>query len=59
MGWFLLLLLGALGILLLWSLGVRSGLLTGGAAALLLGASGYALQGNPDLPGAPASGARA
>lgn len=59
MGWLLLLLLGALGILLLWSLGVRSGLLTGGAAALLLGASGYALQGNPDLPGAPASGARA
>ena len=59
MGWLLLLLLGALGILLLLSLGVRGGLLTGGAAALLLGASGYALQGNPDLPGAPASGARA
>ena len=56
MGWITLLLLiaGALG--LLWLLGVRGGLLTAGAAALLLGASGYALQGSPDLPAAPAQG---
>ena len=34
-------------------LGVRSGLLTASAAALLLGATGYALQGSPGLRGAP------
>ena len=39
---------------MLWLLGVRGGLLTASAAALLLGAAGYALQGSPDLPGAPA-----
>jgi cytochrome c-type biogenesis protein CcmH len=33
---------------------VRGGLLTAAAAALLLGAAGYAVQGSPDLPGAPA-----
>jgi cytochrome c-type biogenesis protein CcmH len=59
MGWLLLLLLAALGMGLLWVLKVRGGLLTASAAALLLGASGYALQGNPDLPGAPASSGRA
>jgi cytochrome c-type biogenesis protein CcmH len=56
MGWLILILLLAAGLLLLWWLGVRGGLLTGSAAALLLGASGYALQGRPDLPGAPAAG---
>jgi cytochrome c-type biogenesis protein CcmH len=58
MGWLLLLLLAALGMGVLWLLGVRGGLLTASAAALLLGASGYALQGSPDLPGAPAAGGR-
>ena len=59
MGWLMLLLLAAAGLGLLWVLGVRGGLLTASAAALLLGASGYALQGSPGTPGAPASGARA
>jgi cytochrome c-type biogenesis protein CcmH len=54
MGWLTLLLLigGTFGVLR-W-FGVRGGLLTGSAAALLLGASGYALQGSPEMPGAPA-----
>ena len=54
MGWILLssLFVGSLG--LLWTLRVRGGLLTASAAVLLLGASGYALQGSPSLPGAPA-----
>jgi len=56
MGWILLLALVAASLGLLWSLGVRGGLLTASAAALLLGASGYALQGSPELPGAPAQG---
>jgi len=56
MGWLLLLLLGAAAMALLWALGLRGGLLTAGAAALLLGASGYALQGHPALPGVPAAG---
>jgi cytochrome c-type biogenesis protein CcmH len=56
MGWAILLLLVAASLCLLWSHGVRGGLLTASAAALLLGASGYALQGRPDLPGSPAQG---
>ena len=40
----------------LWRLGVRQGMLTAAAAALMLGAAGYALQGRPGLRGAPASG---
>jgi len=55
MGWLILLLLGASSLGLLWGLRVRGGLLTASAAALLLGASGYALQGSSNLPGAPAS----
>jgi cytochrome c-type biogenesis protein CcmH len=55
MGWLLLLLLVSLSLGLLWGLGMRSGLLTASAAALLLGASGYALQGSPDLPGSRAA----
>jgi cytochrome c-type biogenesis protein CcmH len=55
MGWLTLLLLAAASLGLLWVLGVRGGLLTAGAAALFLGASGYALQGRPDVPGAPAA----
>lgn len=56
MGWLILVLLVAASLGLLWLLGVRGGLLTASAAALLLGASGYALQGRPDLRGAPAQG---
>ena len=56
MGWLILLLLFALSFAGLRGLGVRGGLLTAAAAALLLGASGYALQGQPDLAGAPAQG---
>ena len=56
MGWLILILLMAGGLIVLWRLGVHGGLLTASAAALLLGASGYALQGNPDLPGAPRRG---
>ena len=54
MGWLTLILLIALCLGLLWGLGVRGGMFKGAAAALLLGASGYALQGRPDLPSAPA-----
>lgn len=38
-------------------LGVRGAMLQLTAAALLLGASGYALQGRPGLPGSPGAGA--
>jgi cytochrome c-type biogenesis protein CcmH len=55
MVWVILLLLIGASLTLLWWLGVRGGLLTAGAAALLLGASGYALQGSPNAPGAPAA----
>ena len=56
MGWLALLLLIVLSLGFLWLLGARGGLLTASAAALLLGASGYAFQGNPDLPAARAVG---
>jgi cytochrome c-type biogenesis protein CcmH len=56
MGWAILLLLVAASLGGLWLAGVRGGLLTAVAAALLVGASGYALQGRPDLRGAPAEG---
>jgi cytochrome c-type biogenesis protein CcmH len=59
MGWVALLVLAAVSLALLRLLGLRGGLLTGSAAALLLGASGYALQGRPELPGAPALGGEA
>jgi cytochrome c-type biogenesis protein CcmH len=55
MAWVILLLLIGASLTLLWWLGARGGLLTAGAAALLLGASGYALQGSPYAPGAPAA----
>jgi cytochrome c-type biogenesis protein CcmH len=54
MGWLVLLLLIGATLALLWALGVRGGLLTASAAALLVGASGYALQGSPNLAGASA-----
>ena len=56
MGWLTLFFLIALALAFLWLMRVRGGLLTASAAALLLGASGYALQGRPNLPGAPAKG---
>jgi cytochrome c-type biogenesis protein CcmH len=59
MGWVLLVLLISVSLGLLRVLGVRGGLLTASAAALLLGASGYAVQGSPNTPAAPASGASA
>jgi cytochrome c-type biogenesis protein CcmH len=55
MGWLALGLLIAASIGALYLLGVRGGLLTAAAAALTLGASGYALQGRPGLPGSPAA----
>lgn len=54
MGWLLLLLLVAAALAALWLMGVRGGALSASAAALLVGGAGYALQGNPSLPGAPA-----
>jgi cytochrome c-type biogenesis protein CcmH len=59
MGWVILLLLLCGSLAILWCLGVRRGLLKAAAAALLLGGAGYAFQGNPDLPGAPAEGNQA
>jgi cytochrome c-type biogenesis protein CcmH len=56
MGWITLMLLIVASLGFLWLLGMRGGLLTASAAALLLGASGYALQGSPDLPAARAQG---
>lgn len=55
-GWLLLLVMIVLSLGALWLLDIRGGLFKAGAAALLLGASGYALQGRPDLGGAPAPG---
>jgi cytochrome c-type biogenesis protein CcmH len=54
MGWLILLLLVGLSLGALWLFRVRGAALTASAAALLLGAAGYALQGSPDLPSAPA-----
>jgi cytochrome c-type biogenesis protein CcmH len=54
MGWLTLLLLVLISLSILWLLKVRGGLLTASAAALTLGASGYALQGSPGLRGSSA-----
>lgn len=59
MGLLLLVLLTGISLGLLWWLGLRGGMLTASAAALLLGASGYAFQGRPYEPGAPAAGGEA
>ena len=56
MGWLALLLLAGSSLGIMWFVGVRGGLLTASAAALLLGASGYAFQGSPNLSGQPAQG---
>ncbi len=55
-GFVILLLLVALSLGALRLLGVRGAALTASAAALLLGSAGYALQGSPGMPGAPAQG---
>jgi len=55
-GWLFLILLIALSLGALWLLDLRGPLFKAVAAALLLGASGYALQGRPALDGAPAPG---
>jgi cytochrome c-type biogenesis protein CcmH len=59
MGWLILLVLMAASAGALRLLGVRAPFLTASAAALLLGAAGYALQGSPDVPGAPAEASKA
>lgn len=53
-GWLVLLVLGVAVIGALWLLRLRGALLQLGAASVLLGAAGYALQGRPGLSGAPA-----
>ena len=53
MGWFILLALIALSLGALRLLGVRRAAFTASAAALLIGAAGYAFQGRPDMPSAP------
>ena len=58
MGWLALSMLFAVSLGVLWALGLRHGLLTAAAAALMLGGAGYALQGRPGLKGAPAEGAQ-
>ena len=52
-GWVILLLLVAAALAALRLLGVRGAILQLGAAALLLGCAGYALQGKPGLDGSP------
>src|SRR5438309_2068488 len=56
MGWAMLALLFAVSLGGLWLLGVHRALLKASAAVLLLGGAGYALQGSPGRPGAPAEG---
>jgi cytochrome c-type biogenesis protein CcmH len=56
MGWLILIVLIALSLAVLRLMRVRGAALTASAAALLLGGAGYALQGCPNLPGAPALG---
>ena len=46
-------LLAAAAVMLLWMLKVRGSILTLAAAALMVGAAGYALQGRPTLDGSP------
>lgn len=58
-GWLILLVLLALGLAAAWLLKLRGAMLQLVAAALLLGAAGYALQGRPGLPGSAAQRATA
>jgi cytochrome c-type biogenesis protein CcmH len=59
MGWLVMFSLAVTTLGFLWLFKVRGGLLTASAAALFLGASGYALQGRPNVPAAIASGGEA
>lgn len=59
MAWLILAVLVGMSLLVLWLLGVRGDLLTASGAALMLGASGYAWQGDPRVPAAPAAGSAA
>ena len=52
-GWLILGLLSVAALGALWLLGVRGAVFKIAAAGLFVGASGYALQGRPWLPGAP------
>lgn len=58
MGWVILIALAGLGLGALRLLGLRGGVLKAAAAVLLLGGSGYAMQGRPGQPGAPAKGSQ-
>ncbi|MEO6581461.1 MAG: tetratricopeptide repeat protein [Sphingomicrobium sp.] len=51
--WLILAALMAFGLAVFWLLGVRGPMLKLAAAAMLAGASGYALQGQPGLAGSP------
>jgi cytochrome c-type biogenesis protein CcmH len=53
-GWFVLLGLLVLAVAALWLMRVRGPMLRACAAALMIGAAGYALQGRPSIPDAPA-----
>lgn len=59
MGWLTLLALFVLSLGALWLFRVRGGLFKATAAGLFLGAAGYALQGSPDLSGAPSRASEA
>ena len=58
-GWVVLALLVAAALAGLWLLGVRGAMLKLGGAALLVGASGYAMQGRPGTPGVPTTAGQA
>ena len=53
MGWVALALIGAAAAMLLWRIGITRGLWSFVGSALMLAAAGYALQGEPALPGHP------
>ncbi|MBR0551950.1 tetratricopeptide repeat protein [Stakelama marina] len=55
MGWVMLAAIGIATVALLWLLGVPRTLWMFAGAAVMLGATGYALQGSPMLPGHPVS----
>lgn len=55
MGWLILAILMLVALAVLRLAGVRGPMLTLSASALLVGAAGYAFQGQPNLPGSPPS----